>query len=233
MTLRIQGVSFSQFIDNTKDAFRKANISDVRRKNVIMRFLTAQLFPEGKPGENEHRLASLFEEEAVSATSSRHQVRREMNIDREQLMENEIRFEETLLLDLMVDGDNAPDNFKDAMSDYDDMHHILKAMGIALPKDEVESWCEGELASYLISDCEVGGFLVKAATPIPTSFSKKYNDPDTLDRHSYTFSWGFYHTRWFYHPSSMAALIEEVIHWRDAMLDEEFVSAVKKQAADK
>jgi len=61
--MNIIGITYKQFLSNTKKAFSAANISDVKRDSVIRKFLTHQLFPDQEVGENESRLHTLFDNE--------------------------------------------------------------------------------------------------------------------------------------------------------------------------
>jgi hypothetical protein len=69
MTIEIKNTSYDDFFTATKCAFEKANIAPIRRDNIIRRFLKHQLFPQGNPGENEHRLPTLFENDSLKETS--------------------------------------------------------------------------------------------------------------------------------------------------------------------
>lgn len=223
MPVQLRGIALQDHINNTKAAFAKANIHNVTRKNVVMRFLTAQLFPDGAPGENEHRLATLFDETETAPASSQARVR-DFSVDREQLCESELRFSETYCLDLIIGSVQAPNGLKDAFYEHEDRLAILRSMGVSL--DDATKIPDDELVDILTCDYEIGGFLVKVETPVPTRFCEEEGE---LSRHSFSYSWGMYTSTWLYHPSSMTEILAAAEAWREKVLDDEYALACKKR----
>lgn len=68
--MKIIGISFEQFLENTKSAFSAANISNIQRDSLVRKFLNFQLFPNQNTGENEHRLQELFSEEVDTSPAT-------------------------------------------------------------------------------------------------------------------------------------------------------------------
>lgn len=76
-------------------------------------------------------------------------------------------------------------------------------------------------AEDFLSDCaakSINGFIVELATPIPDDFHKS----------GYSFSWGYYQTRWFFFRS-----LEEMTTGAEAFQREVVKTARKKQKPQK
>ncbi len=60
--MKITGISFEQFLNNTKAAYISQSGSNVNGTHLIKQFLLKQLFPNAGVGDNEHMLHTLFSE---------------------------------------------------------------------------------------------------------------------------------------------------------------------------
>jgi hypothetical protein len=73
MMINISGTTYSAFFQQTKAAFEAITGSALKKGNdaPIRRFLAKQLFPESNIGENEHTLASLFDDKTYQTPIER------------------------------------------------------------------------------------------------------------------------------------------------------------------
>lgn len=114
----------------------------------------------------------------------------------EQLYDANVRAEEIIHLGTQCLGDNAASVIDDALNQ--DWDGIWAAIGRGEPQGD-----ELDFVAEHIVDKRIFGFLVQFATPVP-----KHITDD-----SYSFSWGWYHTRWIY-ADSFDDACQQALVWR-------------------
>ena len=116
-----------------------------------------------------------------------------------EMFDASVRAEEIIHLPTMAwDEEALADCFKDAIDD--DPGQILKVVGLDHIDEDEELYeiCEA------LRDERKAGWLVKFATPVPTAFHESGG---------YSFSWGYYTSKWMY-GDDYEALCREALQWQ-------------------
>ena len=110
-----------------------------------------------------------------------------------------IRIEQIIHIGTMCMDDAWPEIAKEAF----EREEVWVAIGIEEPDDvSTEAWGEA------IRDACKLGFLVQFATPVPENFYER----------GYSFSWGWYSTKWIYDESFESAC-KKAMEWRDEFVE--------------
>lgn len=116
--------------------------------------------------------------------------------------DSSVRVEKVLHLGTMCMDDAWPDI---AQETFEDDADIWTALGMAEPElesDDPEGWSE------TIRDARKLGFLIQFATPVPDRFYEG----------GFSFSWGWYTTRWIYDESFESAC-EQAMKWQKEFIE--------------
>ena len=120
-----------------------------------------------------------------------------MKAIRERFYENVARIERCILLAGVLSEDAFPPDF-DELAEGEDWETLERCFG-EIPEDvksDVDKYNDGESLAQWLLENEKLGFLIKMAAPIKTPMGKT----------GWTYSWGYYATRWVYGETLEAAL---------------------------
>lgn len=133
-------------------------------------------------------------------------------------------FDECIMVDKIIwlagNAENQCDDLEDLIENEDS---DTLAELFALPKKTAESYMDlvdvEDLVSRLVRAGRMG-FLVKAATPVPTHFHES----------GHTYSWGYSTTKWFYTEALDEAFAERLVQWKDAFIASKKAKQTMKKA---
>lgn len=123
----------------------------------------------------------------------------------EELWDNSIRVEAVIWLAAQGDGSEQCEDFFEDRG-REELENIF---GLKFPFDPADVALE-EVLSFLCRRKKTG-FLVNAATPIPSRFSKDGG---------YSHSWGHYQTEWFYTEAFDENFAVRLLEWHDNLIAE-------------
>lgn len=127
----------------------------------------------------------------------------------QQFLDNSIRIEIMLHLGLQMLDESLPDNIADAF--HFDTDNIADALGV-VADDLALDVNRGDISWDMRFKYKRQGYLVKFATPIPTSFS---DDGETCDR-----SWESYQCKWIY-AESLDECCTAALEWQSQYIGEQ------------
>lgn len=122
--------------------------------------------------------------------------------------DNSLRIEQLIHIGTQMLDESLPSAVKDAFNS--DVEEIAEALGV--DADELADVVDSDLSWGMRVRFRRQGFLAQFATPVPRDFSE--------DGSCYSFSWGYYATKWIY-AESLEDCCKAGLAWNAAYIEEQ------------